>query len=41
MYVSLYGDEYEVHRRRQGNVMGLYGAYASNTLENRRQSVWP
>jgi len=29
VYVSLYGDEYAVHKRRRGNVMGLSGAYAS------------
>jgi len=41
VYVSLYGDENAVHERRRGNVMGLYGAYASINLENRKHPVRP
>ena len=41
MYVSLYGDEFNVHKRRRGSLEGYYGGYTSLCLEDRAFSVRP
>ena len=41
VYVSLYGDEFNVHKRRRGSLEGYYGGYTSLCLEDRAFSVRP
>jgi len=35
LYVSLYGDEISVYKRRRGSLEGYYGAYTSLRLDDR------
>jgi len=39
LYVSLYGDEFNVHKRRRGSLEGSYGGYTSLCLKDRAYSV--
>jgi len=41
IYLSLYGDEFSVYKRRRGSLEGYYGAYTSLTLADRSFSVRP
>jgi len=41
VYVSLYGDEFNVHKRRRGSLEGYYGGYTSLCLEDRAFSAHP
>jgi len=41
VYVSLYGDEFNVYKRRRGSLEGYYGAYTSLSIEHRAFSVRP
>jgi len=41
LYVSLYGDEFSVYKRRRGSLKGYYGAYMSLSLNDRAFSVRP
>jgi len=41
LYVSLYGDEFNVHKRRRGSLEGYYVGYTSLSLEDRAFSVRP
>jgi len=39
LYVSLYGDEFNVHKRRRGSLEGFFGGYTSLCLEDHAYSV--
>ena len=41
LYVSLYGDEFNVYKRRRGSLEGYYGAYTSLSIKDRAFSVRP
>jgi len=41
IYLSLYGDEFSVYKRRRGTLEGYYGAYTSLALADRSFSVRP
>ena len=41
LYVSLYGDEFNVYKRRRGSLEGNYGAYTSLSIKDRAFSVRP
>jgi len=41
LYVSLYGDDFNVYKRRRGTLVGYYGAYTSLSIKDRAFSVRP
>ena len=41
LYVSLYGDEFNVYKRRRESLEGYYGAYTSLSIKDRVFSVRP
>jgi len=41
LYVSLYSDEFNAHKRPRGSLEGYYGGYTSLCLEDRAYSVGP
>jgi len=41
LYVSFYGDEFNVYKRRRGSLEGYYGAYTSLSIKDRAFSVRP
>jgi len=41
LYVSLYGDEFNVYKRRRGSLEGYYGGYTCLSLADRAYSVRP
>jgi len=41
LYVSLYGDEFNVYKRRRGSLERYYGAYTSLSIKDRAFSIRP